>query len=182
MSGEYIPSFGASGSVDEPAIEPNGAVDAGFLGGSTGGIDGGNSGGDSGEFDPTIHVGRDKRNADGSFTRKRGRKSGGGNATASGKKANNQAGIDALTETFLIVHAGIAALTSVPEIELERDDSERLSKATVNVLNEFDFVPSPKVQAIVGLVTTAGMIYGSKYYIYRQRKIAERDENAETKI
>lgn len=79
---------------------------------------------------------------------------------------------------MLIVHAGIASLTSIPELELERDDSERLAKATVNVLNEFDFVPSPKVQAIVGLVTTAGMIYGAKYYQYKLRVTEEKERDA----
>lgn len=181
MSSGYIPTFNTGGNAEPADSLTSLASEPGFLAGNSGGNSersGGNSGADDG-FDPTIHVSRDKRNADGSYTKKRGRRSNGGSNSASGKKANNSVGVDALTETLLIIHAGVASLSGISEIALERDDSERLSQATVNVLNEFDITPSPKAQAIIGLIATAGMIYGPKYYLYRTR-IKEEKENEQT--
>jgi uncharacterized PurR-regulated membrane protein YhhQ (DUF165 family) len=55
-------------------------------------------------------------------------------------------------------------------------EAEALANATANVLIEFDIQPNPKVQAIVGLVMTAGSIYGPRVYLIRERKKAQQNE------
>jgi len=162
--------FAGTGIDDTPAID--GVIDPSTLGGS----------GDDG-FDPTIHVGRDKRNADGSFTRKRGRKSGGGSSAGrnpgKGKASPDlKAATDTLSRTLLMLHLGIAGATKTPEMALSQDEADVLANASVNVLEQFDIRPDPKVEAIVGLIIAAGTVYGPRAYLIRQRMAKE---NAERK-
>lgn len=165
---------GESRGVDDAATNAN------FLLGDSGANNGGNSGDDSRDangdkFDASIHIDPDKRNADGSFRRKRTRKS---NSTSGGNrsKASNQASIDGLTRMLAIIHIGLASATKTPELKLEDDEAEALAKSTAVVLQEFDIRPDPKIEAIVGLVTTAGMIYGPRIYLISERKKKERME------
>jgi hypothetical protein len=173
---DYIP-FGSGTGGDESGTSGVTSVPD-FL--SLGGNNSGDSGGRIDGFDPSIHVSPDRRNADGSFTKKRGRKTGStGYGNSGGRKAGKgsdySASIDALTGMLVIVHAGLASVTKTPELELERDDAGNLAKATATVLEEFDITPNPKVAAVIGLVTTAGMIYGPKVYMIRERKREERE-------
>jgi hypothetical protein len=78
------------------------------------------------------------------------------------------------------VHLGIASALKTPEIKLEDDESKALAQATARVLEEFDWTPDPKVQAVVGLIMTAGSVYGPKVYFIRERKKAERAERDQT--
>ncbi len=172
--------FDPTGTVTGDTIAAQlGAVelipDAGFSFG--GGDSGGDSGGGRGDFDSTIHVSRDKRNADGSYTRKRGRRSGGGNSPSrTSSKADLKASVDSLANVLVIVHAGLAATLKTPEIALEPDESKALAHGVTNVLEQFDIRPDPKVEAVVGLIIAASSIYGPKVYLYRERKKAERAE------
>lgn len=120
-------------------------------------------------FDPEHHSGRDKLNADGTFRKKRGRKP---NSATGGnrKRADNSTNLESLTSILAIVHAGLASATKTPELVLELPEAEALANAAANVLIEFDIQPNPKVQAIVGLVMTAGSIYGPRVYLIRERK------------
>jgi len=54
-------------------------------------------------------------------------------------------------------------------------EADALANAAANVLIEFDIQPNPKVQAIVGLVMTAGSIYGPRVYLIRERKKGEKE-------
>lgn len=154
----------------------DGASSATFLGGSNGSGSGGSERDANGDkFDPAIHIDPDRRNADGSYRKKRGRKS--GNSTSSPRsrsKANNQASIDGLTRMLAIIHIGLASATRTPELRLEDEEAEALAKSTAVVLEEFDIRPDPKIEAIIGLVTTAGMIYGPRVYLITERKKRER--------
>lgn len=155
---------------------------AGSASGDGSGSDSGDSSGDSGEFDPAIHVSPDKRNRDGSFTRKRGRKAG---ASASGDRYSGRsnkgykANIDSLTSVLAIVHAGLASATKTPELALDTDEATSLAQATANVLIEFDVQPNPKVQAVVGLVMVAGSLYGPRVYLIKERRKEEKEKRAE---
>lgn len=153
-----------------------GASNATFLGGSDGGISGDNERDANGDrFDANVHISPDKRNADGSFRKKRGRKS--GSATASPRsrsKASNQASVEGLTRMLAIIHMGLASATRTPELKLEDEEAEALAKSTAVVLEEFDIRPDPKIEAVIGLVTTAGMIYGPRVYLITERKKMER--------
>jgi hypothetical protein len=181
----YVPFGGTTdgnsseaGSSDNPGN--NGAV-AHFLGGSDNGSSGsGERDARGDEFDPAIHIDRDKRNADGSFRKKRGRKS----ATAAPRsrtKADNQASVEGLTRILAIFHVGIAAATKTPEMVLQDAEASNLAAATANVLEEFDIRPDPKIEAVIGLVTAASMIYGPRIYLITERKKREAVERAQKK-
>lgn len=73
-----------------------------------------------------------------------------------------------------IVHMGLASATKTPELKLEDEEAEALAKSTAVVLEEFDIRPDPKIEAIIGLVTTAGMIYGPRVYLIAERKKQEK--------
>jgi hypothetical protein len=70
---------------------------------------------------------------------------------------------------------GLAGVTGIPEIELEKDDAELLANATVPVLEQFDFAPDPRFVAVFGLVMATGKVYGPKVISYKMRTAAERD-------
>lgn len=142
---------------------------------------GGNSGG-SGEpdefrFDPERHVSPDKQNADGSFTRKRGRKPNGGTSTRSGsrKKGSNSASVEAVSRMLGMVHLGLAASTKTPELMLEDAEAMALSTAILNVADQFDFRPDPKIEVTIGLIITAATIYGPRAYNIRERLKKEKE-------
>jgi hypothetical protein len=158
---------------DGPVVVGASPIDPGTLGGTGGGTGGGNDG----EFDPAIHVGRDKRNRDGSYTLKRGRKagSGTGNSNRSHKATGDLKGaIDTLSRSLLAVHMGIAAATKTPEMSLDKEESDLLANATVNVLEQFDIRPDPKTEAIFGLIVAAGTVYGPRAYSIQARRARER--------
>lgn len=160
----FIADSGDAGGGNSEATDTSGTP--AFLGGG---------GSDSGEqFDPAIHSGPDKRNADGSYRKKRGRKP---NSAAGGSKrqTNNQVGIDALTSMLAIVHVGLASVTKTPELELDDKEAASLAGAVANVMTEFDITPDPKIQAVLGLVTVSGMIYGPRIYLIRERRSAEKE-------
>lgn len=157
------------GTGSEPVGEgeqPNGPIDPTSIGGS------------DGDFDPAIHVGRDKRNNDGSYTRKRGRKAGSGSGgSGSSRKASNLADATAtLSRTFLMLHLGISAATKTPEMALDQSEADLLAEATVNVLREFDIKPDPKVEAVFGLIIAAGTVYGPRFYLVKMRQKTEAAE------
>lgn len=165
--GEQLPK----GATDSPTnSDPYGAVPLGD-GGASGGSGGSDRDGDDSIFDPERHIGRDRINTDGTYRRKRKRRGSAGinSSTKRSTKADLSASVDALTSTLIIVHAGLASLTKTPEWELSRDEGDALAKSLVSVLEQFDVTPDPKVQAIVGLVMTGGMIYGPKMYLYNER-------------
>ena len=178
----YVPFGGnADDNSSEAGTTDTTASDSGaafFLGGGSG--SGGGSGDAGGnEFDPTIHVARDKLNADGTYRKKRGRRAGNSSSTRSRTQADYSASVDSLARMLGFVHLGIAAAAKTPELVLNDEESKALAGATAKVLEEFDIRPDPKVEAIVGLVTTAGAIYGPKYYFIRERKKNERREREE---
>lgn len=184
-------SFDGSG---EQGIEGSPSVSGGepSNGGTTGDAYGASDWGASGDgerdaagtaFDPDQHSGG--KNRDGTWRRKRGRKAGASASAGSPKKTrtapNLSASIDALSSTLMIVHAGIASVTKVPEISIDKDESDALAKSVANVLDQFDITPDPKVQAIVGLVVTAGTIYGPRMYLYRERLKQEAKDKDKSK-
>jgi len=152
----------------------------GFLtpdGTGSGGVGNDSGGTGSDEFDASIHAGRDKRNADGSYRKKRGRKTGGNNSSSGTRtKAQNTASVEGLTRILAILHVGLAAATKTPELALDDSEVENLAKATATVLTEFDIRPDPKVEAVIGLVTAAGLIYGPRVYLITERKRLEAQE------
>lgn len=136
-------------------------------------------------FDPAIHSGRDKFNSDGSYSKKRGRRAGGSGPSASGQRsqtrANHSSSIDAinaLSNTLIIVHAGISSVTKVTELQIDKTEGDALAAALANILAEFDIAPDKRTQAIVGGIVTAGTIYGPRFYLYNERMKAQKKKPA----
>lgn len=180
--GDYLANTGDAGNNPlEAGNDELGGILASFLGGSDG--SGTNSGGgaDSGSptgdgFDADIHIGRDKRNADGSYTAKRKRRGSGDPVNRKSKKdANNTASLEALTRMVFIIHVGVAGMTRSPEWTLDDKEAETLSGSLANVMEQFDIRPDPKIEAIVGLCVTATSIYGPRVYMIQQRKKVEKE-------
>lgn len=121
-------------------------------------------------FDPKRHISIDRRNADGTYRRKRQRRGSGGSSPASKRpKADLQASIDGLSKILLVMHIGLAEISKTPELVLQPTEGDALASSLANVGDQFDITPDPKVQAIIGLMMTAGMIYGSRMYNIRER-------------
>lgn len=141
-------------------------------------IPGSGGSGASDDFNPSIHVGRDSRNADGSYRRKRGRRSGTATAprSATKNKGTNQAGVEAVCNVLILLHAGIASATKFEDFALDNDEATTLATATVNVLNELDIQPDPKAVAIIGLMGAMGSIYGPRIYLYKEHLKAKKNK------
>jgi len=90
--------------------------------------------------------------------------------------AVNGVGFDKLdlTEVILSVHAMLAGITSVPEFELDKDESQKLGDAIKNVGQYYGAVFDPKKVAIFHLAMVAGGIYGTRIFAVRNRLAVER--------
>lgn len=82
----------------------------------------------------------------------------------------------------MVVHAGIASFTKFEEFALSDTEATTLSKSVVNVMQEFDIAPDPRIVAVFGLVTTAGMIYGPRMYNYSEFRAAKKKAKEEEVI
>jgi hypothetical protein len=148
---------------------PGGALDPAALPGADAG-----AGGSGDDFDPAIHVGREQRNGDGSYTRKRGRKAGSGTGSAKAGSRSSAAdlkfAVENLSKTLVIIHSGIAAATQTPEMMIDSEEGDLLAKSAANVLEQFDMTPDPKLQAAVGMIVACAVVYGPRVALIRARK------------
>lgn len=174
--GNFFPEGGDGGADNSGA----GAI-AGFLGGGNS-ADGSGDVDSAGErFDGSVHTG--ERKSDGTWKRKRGRKVGSGNSSSTSKRQNrttsdHQASVEYLGRMLGYVHLGFGSAIKAPEIAgISKEENEAIATATVRVLDEFDIRPDPKVEAIVGLIVTAGSVYGPRVAMISMRKRKERDND-----
>lgn len=120
--------------------------------------------------------------------RKRGRKAGASITAKATAPKSSPAKTDAaravvatemLAAQFQILNLGIATLTKFEDFKLDDSEAMEMAKATANVMAQFDYVPDPKVAAVLGLVTTTSMIYGPRVYLFNkdraQKKAARRE-------
>lgn len=130
------------------------------------------------EFDGTIHSSPDSRNADGTWRRKRGRKSGSG----SGSKSRSQIQGDIketaqfLAQGLLLFHTSMAAMTSTPELILEEGEAQGLAESGLTLAAMYDITPDPKLQAAILFASQCGMIYGTRIFAIKARRAQEREE------
>jgi hypothetical protein len=68
-----------------------------------------------------------------------------------------------------MLHIGLSTVSKTPEWELDKTETDMLANATVNVLQQFDIRPDPKIEAIFGLITAAGIVYAPRFILYRNR-------------
>jgi hypothetical protein len=74
-----------------------------------------------------------------------------------------------LTEVIFSMHQMLAGITSVPELELDRGESEKLGSAIKDVGSYYGAVFDPKKVAIFNLCMVAGGIYGTRLFAVRNR-------------
>lgn len=172
-SGEPIPQ-GSGFDTPNANIGDDGSADSGGndeFGSTT--LDGGIADPRGGDFvfDAERHISKDKLNADGTYRRKRKRRGSGGVRPSNQRtsKADLSASIEGLTKVLLVMHIGMAEMTKTPELVLTETEANTLATSTANVMDQFDITPDPKIQAVVGLLMTAGMIYGPRLYNIRER-------------
>jgi hypothetical protein len=74
-----------------------------------------------------------------------------------------------LTEVIFSMHQMLAGITSVPELELDRGESEKLGSAIKDVGSYYGAVFDPKKVAVFNLCMVAGGIYGTRLFAIRNR-------------
>lgn len=133
-------------------------------------------------FDPDRHAGRDKRNADGSWTRKRGRRAGTGSGSASGR-AKAAPAVNTIEQSLIGIHALLAAMTKTPELALDSDESKPLAVAVSEVAKHYD-IPGldAKTVAWMGLIMVAGKIYVPRVMLVQQRLEREKQERKPSNV
>lgn len=79
-----------------------------------------------------------------------------------------------LTEVIFSMHQMLAGIVAVPELELDRGESEKLGSAVKDVGSYYGAVFDPKKVAIFNLCMVAGGIYGTRIFAIRNRMQAQR--------
>lgn len=170
-------------TADQSTDDDNGSGGIGFsapdFNRTPSGGSGGSDGGD--DFDPGIHIARDKRNADGSYRRKRAKRGSGARNTANSgtgraKGRVLQASVDSLGFTITMLSAAIAGASKSPELNVTVDEGNTVAGALVHWMDQFDIAPSPKVEATIGLLIILGGTYGPKINAANRRKRLEKLE------
>lgn len=126
------------------------------------------------EFDGSIHIHPDKRNADGSFRRKRGRR-GSGSKSKSQVYSDIEKSAEMLTKGLVVFHATLAAMTKTPELVLAEEEAKGLSESGLTLLSMYDIKPDPKVEAAILFAGQIGLIYGTRIVAIKARKAHERE-------
>lgn len=164
-NGNPVDEFAGTG--DDPIVIDPAAIAAAN---SNGGNGHSGSAGSGDDFDPAIHAGRDKLNADGSYRRKRGRKPGGTASASAQTSTLNLAGIESV---LLSVHAMLAVSISAPEIAIDKDEAKAMSDAIAEVAKHYPMQIDPKTLAWANLASCAAIVYGPRAYSIRVRRREE---------
>lgn len=111
--------------------------------------------------------------------RKRRAKRGTGNAGKSSAQDNRNLGknIDRLSAMLGFAHLAMSNGFKVPELKLDKVESDMLASSVVDVMAAFDIEVSDKAMAISGLVSACGTIYAPRAISYKMRKDKEREES-----
>lgn len=139
---------------------------------SGGGGDPDDDNGDSGPvdgdgFDPDLHISRERRNADGSYRRKRVRGGRERDGAGSTRKASSRLDITGVQAVLYSTHAALSAATGNPIWQLANDESKALAGAIINLEKQYPTRIDPRAMAWVNLIGVAGAIYGSRLIAMR---------------
>lgn len=115
--------------------------------------------GNGDDFDASIHVSRDKRNADGSYRRKRGRRAGSGGS----RKASSHLDITGVQAVLFSVHAGAAAAFRNEIWALSEGEAKALAEALITLEKQYPSKIDPRALAWVNLIGVAGAVYGTRF-------------------
>ncbi len=97
------------------------------------------------------------------------------------RKSKKVATIEDMAKQVYGWHQVIAMMTGVPEIALQPQEAESLARAILTFSEEFDFNPSPKIMAAIGMIGTAGMIYIPRAPLIMKR-IEAKKQQAKPKV
>jgi len=131
------------------------------------------------------------RNTDGTPRKKRGRKPAGngetagtGTGTGSGsapKRTYNKTrektlveSIDSLSIMIGAVHFSLASLTGYETLALDDKESQSLAKATVNLAEQFEYKPNPKLEAMFSFAAVSASIYGPRIVLIKMEQSEKR--------
>ncbi len=78
------------------------------------------------------------------------------------------------------IHTMLASIAKTPELELTDEECERIAKAMQNVAQYYPVYVDAKTQAWMGLIMTAGSVYGTRVFAILARLKAEANEKAAT--
>lgn len=78
----------------------------------------------------------------------------------------------------MAIHLGLATIVKTPELELEKEESDKLAAAAVNVAGFYNIEASEKALAWTNLAVVGFMTYGPRVFAMRLRWQTERDEAA----
>lgn len=118
--------------------------------------------------------GRSGDSAGTSGPRKRGRPAGSKNASKAQKTGKIDLG--PFSGCILGIHTMLASISRTPELELDEAESEKLAKASSNVLRHYvDLDVSQKAADWTNLFMALGAIYGPRVFAHKMRKAKERE-------
>lgn len=121
--------------------------------------------------------------ANGKPKKKRGRKPGQKVAVNTAKPVKEKFnGVEMLAAQFQILNVGISYMTRFDDFRLDDQEANDLANATAQVMVQFNYTPDPKFTAVMGLVTTVGIIYGPRVYLYKKELTKSSDSKMEKKI
>lgn len=112
------------------------------------------------------------RNADGSPTKKRGRKPGSGKQQQ--KQADYSQDIGGISALLLGIHGFLQ--TTIPEMELSKDEADELANAINRVERHYPAVAavlSGKIMDHIALAAIAAKVYGPRFAAIKIRKAGE---------
>ncbi len=90
-----------------------------------------------------------------------------------GERQEAPLNINGIEKILFSVHGVLAALTNVPELNLDESEAKKLAKSIEGVTDQYKLTLDPKVAAYIDLASTVSMIYGPRAFSYYLRKKTE---------
>ncbi len=108
--------------------------------------------------------------------RRRGRKPGSTNRP----RAEKGPAIDITGLEFILLnaHEMLAGITKTSELELEKEEAEKLAQSIANVGRHYNMAMSAKMVDWTALMMVLGSVYGTRFTAIRMRRIMERGSAA----
>lgn len=109
----------------------------------------------------------------GETTRKTRRPRGPNKTKASGDGQAVPVSINGIEKILYSIHAVLAGITHIPELELEEKEAKEIAKAIAGVSEQYMLTIDPKKAAWIDLARVVGVVYGPRGVSYWLRKKAE---------
>lgn len=120
--------------------------------------------------------------ADTSTPKKRGRGRPPGSKTGTAKKdaprrrsGGTRANLDAVSKQVVGMHALIAHMSGIPELQISDPEGKALAEAALAVCDEYGLVLSGKTGAAIQLLAACGMVYAPRLVAIQRRMAAQRE-------